>query len=168
MSRASELRPAAPMHPIFVHFTIALTAASVLFDFLGKYLPYSSLSEAAWWTIAASTVITLFTIASGLISRLRVSMEEGSTARKYLQLHIAIGPIFFGGLLALSVWRAMIWQSKYSASWIYLTCGGILLLLMFVQGYLGGELVYRFGADVKGVYPSLPVGTSTSPTPLQK
>jgi uncharacterized membrane protein len=161
-------RPAAPIHPIFVHFTIALTASSVLFDVLGLVFRYQSLSDAAWWTIAASTVITLFTLATGIVSRLRIPMEEGTEARKFLQLHMALGPIFFGGLLALAVWRAAAWQSGYFVPWLYLFFCALLLLLMLLQGYLGGELVYRYGAEVRGSYKSLPVKTSDSPAPLQK
>jgi hypothetical protein len=31
-----------------------------------------------------------------------------------------------------------------------------LAIMMTIQGYLGGELVYRFGAEVRGRFPELP------------
>jgi uncharacterized membrane protein len=164
----NKLKPAAPLHPIFVHFSIALTAISVLFDALSFLTNSGSLAEAAWWTIATSVIVTIFTLITGFISRLRVPMEEGTEARKFLQIHMALGPIFFGGLLAVSVWRAAIWQSANAVPFSYFFGSAPLLILMLVQGYFGGELVYRYGAEVQGLYESLPVKSKDTLPPLQK
>ncbi|HYG79976.1 MAG TPA: DUF2231 domain-containing protein, partial [Pyrinomonadaceae bacterium] len=42
----SLFKMGAPMHPIFVHFTIALTASSLAFDALGFFLNRASLTAA--------------------------------------------------------------------------------------------------------------------------
>lgn len=146
----------APLHPIFVHFSIALTGASFGFDVAGALLDRPSLAAAGWWTIAVSTVATLGTIATGVLSRLRLPMGEGP-ARQYLRAHMALGPIFFGLLLAASIWRAALWERAAAVPWTYLAAVGGLVLVMTVQGYLGGELVYRYGAEVHGRYRALPI-----------
>jgi uncharacterized membrane protein len=150
------IKPAAPLHPIFVHFTIALTSFSVICDLTGLYFHSESLSSTGWWALATSAIITLFTIVSGFISRTRVAMEE-STALAFLRMHMALGPIFYGLLLIMTVWRASVWQAKNGLSGWYLLYAAVVLLVMLIQGYLGGELVYRFGAEVKRIYPALPV-----------
>ena len=146
---------AAPFHAIFTHFTIALTATSLAFDALGWLLDDASLATGGWWTIAAAVLMTPGTLASGLTARRRLPMEEG-LARRWLRAHMAIGPIFFGGLIAAAFWRASLWSDDAPIPWTYLVALGALALLMTVQGYLGGELVYRFGAEVRGAYPRLP------------
>jgi uncharacterized membrane protein len=146
---------AAPRHPIFTHFTIALTTSSLGFDVAGRLLDGSSLSAAGWWTLATAVPVTLGTLISGLTSRVRLPMEEG-TARTWLRAHMALGPTFFGGLVALAIWRAVLWADGALPRWNYLAAMAALLLAMTVQGYLGGELVYRFGAEVRGNYPRLP------------
>jgi uncharacterized membrane protein len=146
---------AAPLHPIFTHFTIALTAASFVFDALGRTLDVASLSDAGWWTIAAAIPLTVGAVVSGLTSRMRLPMEEGE-ARRWLRSHMALGPAFLGALVAIAVWRASLWSGGERAPWSYLAVMSGVVLLMTVQGYLGGELVYRFGAEVRGRYPRLP------------
>lgn len=47
---------AAPLHPIFVHFTIALVGTSLLFDALGRIYGLTSLLSAAWWTYVPVTI----------------------------------------------------------------------------------------------------------------
>ena len=42
-------------------------------------------------------------------------------------------------------------------SWLYLAALAVVSLLMTVQGYLGGELVYRYGVEVEQAYRELPV-----------
>ncbi|HJR34912.1 MAG TPA: DUF2231 domain-containing protein [Gemmatimonadales bacterium] len=150
------MNSAAPLHPILVHFSVALTAASVLFDFASLLLGGASLADAGWWTLALSAVMTVGTVATGVRSRLRLPMAEGP-ARSYLRTHMALGPIFLGFLLAATVWRATFWEQAIRVPATYLAAMGGLLLLMTVQGWLGGELVYRFGAEVRGRYRSLPV-----------
>ena len=148
------VRMSAPTHPIFVHFTIALTTASAVFDALGLFFDAASLTTTGWWTLAGSIVITLFTLSSGLTSRMRLPMEEGE-ARSFLRAHMALGPIFYGLLVAVGFWRISFWQAGQPVSWLYLAAMGAALLVMLVQGYLGGELVYRYGAEVEGSFRKL-------------
>jgi len=146
----------APLHPILVHFTIALTSASLAFDLIARVFGVGSLSHAAWWILAASVLVTAGTIISGIVSRIRLPIEEG-LARSYLRGHMALGPMFFGALIALTIWRADLWYDDMPVSWWYLGALALAVSLMTVQGYLGGELVYRWGADVSGRYRALPV-----------
>ena len=148
-------RTAAPLHPIFVHFTIALTASSLAFDAGARVLGLPSLAEAGWWTLALAVAATVVTLATGVTSRLRLAMEEGA-ARRFLRAHMALGPAFFGLQLALGVWRAALWEDGRTAPWAYLAALAAVVAVMGVQGYLGGELVYRFGAEVAGGYRPLP------------
>lgn len=149
------VRMSAPMHPIYVHFTIALTTASGIFDALGFFFGAASLTAAGWWTLAASIIMTLFTLSSGLASRMRMPMEEGA-ARSFLRAHMALGPIFYGLLVAAGFWRASLWQAGQSVSWTYLAAMAVVTLVMLAQGFLGGELVYRYGAEVEDCYRRLP------------
>jgi uncharacterized membrane protein len=149
------IRFAAPTHPIFVHFTIGLSGASFAFDLLQRVTGARSLLDAAWWTLAVATAATVLTLVSGVASRLRLPMEEGE-ARSFLRAHMALGPVFFGLLLGLTVWRAVLWEGGRPASAAYLLTAAVAAVVMTVQGYLGGELVYRHGAEVETLFPRLP------------
>lgn len=146
---------AAPFHPIFVHFSIALTGASFAFDLASVVLGVGSLATAGWWTLAASALATPVTVITGIVSRLRLAMEEGP-ARSYLRAHMTLGPIFLGLLLAMAIWRATLWERAGALPWTYLSAMAGLIIMMTIQGFLGGELVYRFGAEVRGRFRELP------------
>lgn len=146
--------PDAPLHPIFVHFSIALTASSLVFDAAARLVGEVTLAHAGWWTLVFSALITIGTIVSGLVSRFNVEFGEGR-ARSFLRLHMVLGPVFFGLLLAMVVWRYSLWSAGLTPDWLYLTALAIVALVMLVQGYLGGELVYRWGAEVRGRHDTL-------------
>lgn len=152
----------APLHAIFAHFTIALTASSLAFDVGAVVFGIPSLAAAGWWTLAAASLLTALTLASGISSRLRLPMEEGE-ARSFLRTHMALGPVFYGLLLAAAVWRAVLWERATPVPVVYLLALGLVALVMTVQGYLGGELVYRYGAEVTGRYPRLPSAEEEPP-----
>jgi uncharacterized membrane protein len=154
----------APMHPIFVHFTIALTASSLVFDALGFFLSRASLTAAGGWTLLGSALMTLVTLSTGLTSSMRAPVEEGE-ARSFLRAHMALGLTFYGLLLAITLWRLFLWQDGAGVSWVYLAALAIVSLVMMVQGYLGGELVYRYGVEVEQAYRELPESRSETAPP---
>ena len=154
----------APMHPIFVHFTIALTSTSLVFDALGFFLTKTSLTSAGGWTLLGSAVITLMTISTGLTSSTRAPIEEGE-ARSFLRAHMALGLVFFGLLVAITFWRLSIWQNGRGVSWLYLISLAAVSLVMTMQGYLGGELVYRYGVEVEQAHRELPGREAQSAPP---
>jgi uncharacterized membrane protein len=160
VSRVARLH--APLHAIFAHFTIALTTSSLAFDGAAVIFGIDSLAAAGWWTLVAASFLTLLTLASGVSSRLRLPMDEGE-ARSFLRTHMALGPAFYGLLLAAAVWRAALWQTATPAPIGYLAALGLVVLVMTVQGYLGGELVYRYGAEVAGRYRRLPSSEEEPP-----
>lgn len=145
----------APLHPILVHFTIALTVTSFAFDLLVLVFGFNTLRAVGWWTLVAAVLVTMGTIATGVKSRLRLPIEEGE-ARSFLRVHMALGPSFFGLLVALGIWRGELWQAGATVTWWYVAAMIGVMVVMAVQGYLGGELVYRYGAEVKFRYRELP------------
>lgn len=160
----SLFKMGAPMHPIFVHFTIALTSGSLVFDALGFFFSKPSLTAAGGWTLIGAAVMTLMTISTGLTSSTRAPVEEGE-ARSFLRAHMALGLIFFGLLVAMTFWRVSLWQGGRTVSWLYLGSLAIVSLVMTIQGYLGGELVYRYGVEVEEAHRELPERTAQSAPP---
>lgn len=138
-----------PVHPIFVHFTVALTSASFFFDALLYF--GARVGDAGWWMLVSSVVSTVMTIATGIYERTHAAIPENQ-ARRYLRLHMALGPTLFGALFCQCVWRALIWQNGWSLPGWYFAGALVVFVLLFAQAFLGGELVYRFGLEVRGDY----------------
>lgn len=154
----------APLHPILVHFTIALVSASLFFDSVGFLFEIAGFPVVGWWTLCAAFVMTNLTVATGVKSRMNLPVAEGE-ARSFLRSHLALGLIFFGMLTAVVIWRAALWESGSVISWFYLLAIGATAAVMGLQGYLGGELVYRYGAEVEGEFRHLPEKNKNSEPP---
>jgi hypothetical protein len=77
----------------------AMTATSFAFDLLAFLFGVDALVAIGWWTLSAAVPVTVATIATGVKSRLRLPVEEGEV-RSFLRVHMALGPIFFGLLVA--------------------------------------------------------------------
>ena len=110
--------------------------------------------------------MTSGTIVTGISSRRRIPIGEGE-ARSFLRLHMALGPVFFGMLILVVVWRAELWHGAQPVGWWYLATLFGTVAVMTLQGYLGGELVYRYGMEVKGTFRPLPVSL-LSPSTLSR
>ena len=163
-TRMTVARRAAPLHPILVHFTIALTGASLLFELLGRVLHARELAATGWWTLALSALATVLTLATGVMSRLGVDIGEGE-ARSWLRLQMALGPTFFGMLVATTIWRGRLWSADREVGWWYLAALGLTVIVMTVQGFIGGELVYRWGVAVEGSHRDLRQRLASEPPP---
>ena len=157
-------RLTAPLHPILVHFTIALTVTSFAFDLFAFLAGIRSLIAAGWWTLAAAILVTVATIATGIRSRVRWPLAEGE-ARSFLRVHMALGPTLFGLLIAMGIWRGELWQAGSDVTWWYLAALAGVILVTAAQGYLGGELVFRYGAEVKFHYRQLAGHSRPFPEP---
>jgi uncharacterized membrane protein len=78
---------------------------------------------------------------------------------------MALGLTFYGLLVVITLWRVSSWQSEQPVSWLYLAALAFVSLVMTIQGYLGGELVYRYGVEVEQDYRALPEHDAESSPP---
>ena len=62
------------IHPLFVHFPIALFATGLFFDFMAEILQIEELEQAGFWSMLMGLVSCLFTNMTGFLAFL----EEGS------------------------------------------------------------------------------------------
>ncbi len=139
-----------PIHPMVVHFPIALLLASLLFDLVslrwrGQEFRATSLSLLALGVLAA--LVALYT---GHVAEEAVE-HSGTIPKQAIETHEVLAfAVFwvFAGLLGLRLLSYWGWIRERSLLVLFLGAGGSVLLL--VASYYGGELVYRYGA---GVFP---------------
>lgn len=97
----------ADLHPIIVHFPIALLIASVGLDFLSLFLHRAGLTTAATWLLVLGVPSALMALLTGKVSG---SVVNTTAASDLLHLHkvFAVGAsVTFGTLLVLRlVWLA--------------------------------------------------------------
>lgn len=142
-----------PFHPIFVHFTVALSFAAIGAYLFSYILPVGRLKNdlglSALWMVFFSFIATLFTATFGFL--------QFNSVRHDMLVHLpmidhrnwAIGTaivLFICSLLAL---RSYITNRIHNLSLMI-----FLLILGFMVGmtaFKGGRLVYDYGVGVKSI-----------------
>lgn len=135
------------LHPLIVHFPIALLLTNVALDWAGLVWKNRSFAQAAWYALLLGLAATVFTLVTGLIAAQGVPAD--SPAMSTLNAHKILGIVAFVLFAVLTVWR---WRSKGTYSPIGRALHSAVQLtgvaLIVVLGYMGGELVYTFGIGV--------------------
>lgn len=170
------------IHPIIVHFPIALLIISVLLDFLALFIRRAHLVEAATWCLGFGAIGLLAAELSGNLVEDRVNR---ALAGNLLELHKTFALITVITFITLFVLR-IVWLAPRILSAlrpsipasatiersllmvlpvlgkasrpliaVYLVASLVGLVFLSITGYLGGSMVYDHG-----------VGTSSGMIPI--
>ncbi|MBE9158706.1 DUF2231 domain-containing protein [Nodosilinea sp. LEGE 06152] len=132
------------IHPIVVHFVIAMVLFAVVCDLIGFLTKNSRLFEVSWWNMVFATVSIFIAIIFGQIEA--GLAEPYAAAVGDLNLHTLIGWSLSGIIAALTGWRYIIrirTPEKLPAA--YLSLNGLLFAIVLFQVYLGDKLVWVYG-----------------------
>lgn len=143
------------IHPLLVHFPIALLSVFFVLDVLG------TLAKKPQWRGIASAFLylgalaALFTVMAGFIAADTVA--HGENVHAIMEKHEDLGMAVFSLTTALSAWRLKhkgLFQGYVNG--VFLTLSALLCVLIVLAADLGGLMVYRYGVAVK----ALPVTVS--------
>lgn len=137
-----------PWHAPAVHFGVGLALAGVGCELAARRWPRRGLEEAARWNLVLGAVGLAIAAATGAYDHEAVEHARSPFAHQIkalLEYHETLGFIAAGLFAAVAAWRFHFaaWRPRLLA---YVALIGAALL--FVQGYLGGEMVFRYGAAV--------------------
>ncbi|MDE5421007.1 DUF2231 domain-containing protein [Ancylomarina sp. DW003] len=138
-----------PLHPIFVHFPIALFFSATAFAIISIIFnsKRNLFIELATWNLFFGIIGAMFALLSGL-------SEEGTLAHNeiihsLMETHKLLGFVFSGVYTLILFWL-VVRRSKMKS----LEYKGIVVILVLASGFLaysahlGGKMVYEHGAGV--------------------
>jgi uncharacterized membrane protein len=152
-----------PLHPIIVHFPIALLTTAILFEFLELLVKRDFLREAATWLLGLGFLGALLATASGILAE--EEAEKSGVPESVIETHelFAFATLAVFATLVAIRW----WQKKRripDIPSVFLAIGLVGVVLIGLTGYFGGDLVYRYGAGVdRPAPPSEPSADHESP-----
>lgn len=137
-------------HPIVVHYAIALTFFGSVLDCIGSVQKQVVWQQAGKICFLAGVVALGVAALSGWIEHElpRPASVFDAHAQPLLFYHEYGGYALVGFFLVLAVFRVGI-SDRLPLFFMLISGAGLIGLL--IQGYLGGELVYRYGAGVRAV-----------------
>lgn len=134
------LRVFARMHPMVVHFPIALIGVALFFDVLFRKKE-GECGDAAFWTLLLGALGAVVGSAAGWLHGALES--HGSSQRELLDQHrwVAIGATVAALVAAIA---GYVYRTNARGGWLVPWRGGLVvsILLVSIGGHLGGSLVY--------------------------
>lgn len=147
------------IHPIVVHFVIAMVLFAVFCDVVGFLTKNPKLYEVSWWNLAFATASIFIAVIFGQIEAGLAEPYAASVST--LNLHSVLGWSLSGVLAIVTAWRYVIrLQEKPQLSIPYLIASGFLVVLVCVQSYLGSVLVWVYGLHTIPVVDAIRGGLS--------
>ena len=132
------------IHPIIVHFVIAMTLIAVVFDIIGIFTKRSNLFEVSFLNLIVATIAIFVAIIFGQIEA-GLANPYGSS-KDILNYHSTIGWSLAAILSIITGWRYVLRQNNpNNLSLGFLFIDIMLALLVCIQVYLGDKLVWIYG-----------------------
>ena len=132
------------IHPIVVHFVIAMVLFAFFCDVAGYLTRNYKLYEVSWWNMFVATISIFIAIIFGQIEAgLAIAYDA---VEPILNLHTLIGWSLSGIITAITGWRYVLRkQDPKQLPLSYIGMGLLLTCVVFFQIYLGDELVWVYG-----------------------
>jgi uncharacterized membrane protein len=142
------------IHPIVVHFVIAMVLFAVVCDAIGYFTRNTRLYEVSWWNLFFATISIFIAIVFGQIEA--GLAEPYSQVEGTLNLHTIIGWSLSGVIAAITGWRYVLRvRDPKVLPLSFLGAGVLLTVIVLFQVYLGDLLVWVYGLHTVPVVEAL-------------
>ena len=132
------------IHPIVVHFVIAMALIAVVFDFIGSISNKPNLYEVSFLNLIVATISIFIAIIFGQVEA-GLANPYGYS-RDILNYHSSIGWSLAAILSLITGWRYVDRQNNpKKLSNVFLIIDIFLAILVVLQVYLGDKLVWIYG-----------------------
>ncbi|WP_107668231.1 DUF2231 domain-containing protein [Cyanothece sp. BG0011] len=139
-----------PLHPIIVHFVIAMVFFSVFCDIAGHVTGNFNLFEVSFWNLLVASVSSFLAIIFGQFEAGLAQPYE--VVKPVLNLHTVIGWSLAGLIVMITAWRFVIRIRRVKKiPTAYLGVATVLVMLVGFQVYLGTRLVWVYGLHIEPV-----------------
>ena len=138
------------IHPIVVHFVIAMVLFAFVCDGIAYFTKNARLLEVSWWNMVFATVSIFIAIIFGQIEAGLATPYSAALAD--LNLHTLIGWSLSVVISAITGWRYILrLQGAVQLPVAYLGVSSVLALIVMFQTYLGDKLVWVYGLHTEVV-----------------
>lgn len=144
------------VHPVFVHFPIALLPLVLLFFALGIWLKWPSLLIAGRTTLYLACASVIIAVLTG--NAAMESFPHNEVIHRMMETHQHTGYVILGLTVLLTAWS--FWQRANvpRGSLAFLLVAAVATYFVLQTADIGGRMVYLEGAAVKPMVPLMEEG----------
>ena len=138
------------IHPIFVHFAMAIPVIVLLIELVNVKAKKSTVSITSLFLLTLLMVVYIGTFFTGKVDGSEAFSLLGAEAKDELKEHKLLGTYMVYATAVLFLFKvfAMLVKQNWSRN-IFLSLLILFIATAFKQGKDGGELVYEYGVNVK-------------------
>lgn len=144
------------LHPAFVAFPITLFISSTIFAAIFLFTKKEQFKEFIFWTLLFGVIGAVIAVFTGLLEEKNLIHNEAM--HEILQNHKYNGFAIFIFFQTLLIWfwirKNKMLKNEFIVFFVCLIVGSG---MVFFQGYLGGKMVFEYGAGVKPMEPILKI-----------
>ena len=139
-----------PIHPVIVHFVIAMVLFAFFCDVVGYFTGKHHLFEVSFWNMFVASVCIFLAVIFG---QFEAGLSDAyAAAQPVLNSHTITGWSLSAIVVAITVWRFVLRNRKpIRVPPAYLGVATFLICLVLFQVYLGSKLVWVYGLHVEPV-----------------
>jgi uncharacterized membrane protein len=138
------------VHPLLVHFPIALLSVFFLLDLIACLAKKPQWREVASYFLYFGTVGAVFTVIAGF--QAAYSVVHSGVVHHIMEQHEHFGLLVLILSVILSLWRLKSGTAiTGGANHFFLMLAGMMCVLMMLGADLGGLMVYNYGTAVRAV-----------------
>ena len=131
-----------PLHPMTVHFPIALYFLGVLLTIIFLWQGQAEVERFAYWSFMLSGLGAVVASLIGLIDQSRLDLADPRRANVNNHITAGVALMIINGLLVYLRFR---WPDALTRRrWSYLGLTALGLTAVVITAWLGDELVYRW------------------------
>jgi uncharacterized membrane protein len=146
-----------PIHPIVVHFVIAMVFFSFVGDVVGYFTRNHRLYEVSFWNLFVAAIAIFLAVIFGQIEAGLADAYQA--AQPTLNFHTILGWSLSAILVAITAWRFVIRaRNPLKIPPAYLGVATFLICLVSLQVYLGSKLFWVYGFHVEPVVEAMKRG----------
>ena len=138
------------MHPIFVHFTVALISVSTLLYFIGFVISRFKLGQelllTARWCLWLGALAAVATVIAGFIAYYSVAHDAPSHLAMTEHRNWAIATLIV--ILCVALWSGWLYYKKRSTQLLFIVGMFVASGFVMTTAWYGAEVVYRYGIGV--------------------
>lgn len=138
------------IHPLFVHFPIALFSVFLLAEFINYFANREDLRSAASYTLYLGTLAAVAAVLAGWRAASTVTHSE--VVHSIMETHEGFGVTVLIMGVVLSIWRLTRGRKFLPIErLLHLILAFAIVIVMSFGADLGGLMVYKYGVGVKAV-----------------
>ncbi len=146
-----------PLHPIIVHFVIAMVFFSFICDVVGYFTRNVRLFEVSFWNMFVASGAIFLAVIFGQFEAGLANIYAAAQAT--LNFHTIMGWSLAALVVAITAWRFVIRNNNpLKIPPAYLGVSTFLVCLVFLQLYLGSKLFWVYGFHVEPVVEAMKQG----------